>query len=73
MAKKFPKLLQVRSPAFELVSKEEYWHIALENAYCQEGLKFIVNKETLDLIGFRVLSPSGKDFEHFLLRGVINV
>lgn len=73
MPEKFSKLLQTRSPAFELVSKEEYWHIALQNAYCQEGLKFIVNKKTLDLIGFRILAPSGKDFEHFLLRGVIDV
>lgn len=73
MAKKFPKLLQIRSPAFELVSKEEYWHIAMQNAYCHEGLKFICNPKTYDLIGFRVLSPSGKGFEHFLLRGVIDV
>lgn len=73
MSKKFPKLLQSRSPAFELVSKEEYWHIAMQNAYCHEGLKFICNPKTYDLIGFRLLSPSGEYFEHFLLRGVINV
>lgn len=73
MSKKFSKLLQTRSPAFELVSKEEYWSTAMKNAYCQEGLKFICNPKTYDLIGFRLLSPSGKDFEHFLLRGVIDV